>query len=139
MKWMVALIILVGVLVRLPGLAAPPLSFRPTRQYRGAIIARTFYLDRMRGLTAQQVAAARQAVSLLGPMEPPVLEHAAAWGYRVLGREDLRVPRMLSVLSWAGGALALAWLLTQLLSTSAARLTGVSNVAIICRHPCRYP
>ena len=131
MKWMVALIILVGVLVRLPGLAAPPLSFRPTRQYRGAIIARTFYLDRMRGLTAQQVAAARQAVSLLGPMEPPVLEHAAAWGYRVLGREDLRVPRMLSVLSWAGGALALAWLLTQLLSTSAARLTGVAVMMLL--------
>jgi hypothetical protein len=41
MRWAVGLIILAGVLIRLPGLSAPPLEFHPTRQYFGAIIARS--------------------------------------------------------------------------------------------------
>ncbi len=38
-----ALLLFVGLLVRLPHLGDPPLGFRPVRQYRSAILARGYY------------------------------------------------------------------------------------------------
>ena len=56
------LILLAGLALRLPGLADPPLDFHATRQYRGAILARGYALDRLdSGLSEPQRLAARLA------------------------------------------------------------------------------
>jgi hypothetical protein len=98
------LIVAVGFLIRLPHLEDPPLRFHPTRQYRSAIIARGFYAPRMTHLSPQESAAIREAARRMPAIEPPVMEHVAAWAYRLLGREDLRLPRLISILAEAGRA-----------------------------------
>jgi hypothetical protein len=121
-----ALIILVGLLIRLPGLAAPPLGFHPTRQYRSAVLARSYDLSRTPGVTTAKADAARQEAAQLGPIEPPIMEHLAAWAYQLAGHENLLLPRLISVAAWTAGGFALAWLLTQLCATLTATLAGVA-------------
>jgi 4-amino-4-deoxy-L-arabinose transferase-like glycosyltransferase len=38
-------------------------------------------------------------------VEPPLLDHVAAWGYRIVGREDLWIPRLVSAALWVLGGL----------------------------------
>jgi 4-amino-4-deoxy-L-arabinose transferase-like glycosyltransferase len=130
MRWMILLVILLGILARIPELSAPPLAFHPARQYRGAILARSFYLNQMQGLTPQQVAAARAATPT-DTLEPPLVEHLAAWIYQLAGHEDLRIPRLISVLAWALGAVALAWLLAQWSFSVTAVLSGASFMMLV--------
>jgi hypothetical protein len=131
MRWAVGLILFLGLLVRLPGLSAPPLEFHATRQYLGAILARAYYVEHATGLPPAQVAAARAARSLVPAFEPPILQRLTAGIYRVIGREDLRVPRLLSIVAWLAGALALAWLLTLWELTRAGVLAGVSVMVFL--------
>ena len=131
MRWAVGLILFLGLLVRLPGLSAPPLEFHATRQYLGAILARAYYVEHATGLPPAEVAAARAARSLVPAFEPPILQRLTAGIYRVIGREDLRVPRLLSIVAWLAGALALAWLLTQWELSHAGVLAGVSVMVFL--------
>lgn len=117
-RWRVALaiVLLVGVAVRLPGLGDPPIEVYATRQFHSAALARSYYLaeadpaDHPPG----RVAVAR---SFAGePIEPPIMETLAVAGYRVLDREDLLWPRLLSALWWT--------LSGALLAVLAARLFG---------------
>src|SRR5438477_6500484 len=130
MRWVLALILLVGFAARVPGLASPPLAFHPTRQYRGAIIARRLFLEHLHGLTPEQRLAAAQAVVLLGPTEPPILEYTSTLGYRIEGHEDLRIPRILSAAAWTFGAVALGWLLAQLFSGASVAI-GVGVMMLV--------
>jgi len=121
-----ALLVLIGVGLRLPGLADPPLDFHPTRQYRSAIIARGYSLESLRGLEPAARAAAESAARAQPPIEPPVMEYLASRVYHVIGREDLAWARALAVLAWSLGGLALFWLARQLVAPAAA----VSAVAV---------
>lgn len=82
---------------------------RPTliaeRQYRSALIARSLYFDRDPSVPEwrQQVAAA--AVAGEDVLEPPIFEHVVSRAYRILGRESLRIPGLLSTLLWLAGGL----------------------------------
>lgn len=114
-----ALLILTGVALRVPGLTDPPLDFHPTRQYRAAIIARGYALDLLhdRSPAERDIAAAASGTP---PIEPPLMERAAAFVYHAIGREDLAWARGLAVLAWSLGGVALAWLALQLLRPIAA-------------------
>ena len=82
----------------------PPLGFHPTRQYRSALLARRFYLERDRSAPAWQRELATHNANEI--YEFPLLQYVAALGYEVVGREDLAVPRAISALGWlAAGVL----------------------------------
>jgi hypothetical protein len=113
-------LVTVGLLIRLPGLADPPLDFHPTRQYRAAIIARGYSLDLLGGLSEAERQAAEAAVRAQVRIEPPVMERLASWVYHIIGREDLAWGRALAVIAWSLGGLATFWLAAQVLAAPAA-------------------
>ncbi len=99
------LVFAAGAAVRVYRIGDPPLDFHPTRQYRSALLARSYYLQHAPG-----VAGWRREVAEANARERyefPLLQLAAAAGYRVAGREDLRIPRLLSALSWLAGGILL--------------------------------
>ena len=119
-RWALALVLVAaGLGLRLIGIADPPLDFHPTRQFRAALIARSYVLDRL-PLTDAQRQAAVAAVASLPPIEPPIMEHLAAAMYRATGTEHLSLPRALSAVAWCAGGLALFWLAVEMLSTGSA-------------------
>lgn len=87
--------------VRLVGLSEPPLDFHPTRQYHSALLARRLYFDSVPGIPEWRRHLAQ--VNRLPRLEPPLLEHATAFAYRLRGGEDLRIPRVLSIAAWLIG------------------------------------
>ena len=119
------LILLAGLAARLPHLGEPALRFHATRQYWSALIARGLYLDRMRGLSRAETAAARAAAPAVW-IEPPIMEYQAMFGYRLAGRETLAIPRLIAVLWWTAGGLALWWLAAQLFASAAAPAAAVA-------------
>jgi hypothetical protein len=112
--WIVTLLVALAGVMRVPHLDEPPLDFHPTRQYRAAIIARGLALPSLTHFTPAEREAARLAAGSEPPLEPPLLEYAAAWIYRLSGEEHLAFARALSVLAWlavlaAVGAIGSRW------------------------------
>ena len=101
---LLALVLAAAAIVRFERIGEPPLGFHPTRQYRSALLARRFYLERDRSAPAwRRQLAAHNADEIY---EFPFLQYVAALGYEVVGREDLTVPRAISALAWlAAGVL----------------------------------
>lgn len=94
----VAAVFAAGLGVRLVKLDEPPLDFHPTRQFRSALLARRFFLEGRAGVPAPRLDLAR--ANAVEVYEPPLLERAAALAYGLRGREDLRIPRALSIACW---------------------------------------
>jgi hypothetical protein len=46
-----------------------------------------------------------------GQIEPPIMERLSAWGYRLAGTDDLRIPRFLAIFFWTAGGIGLFLLL----------------------------
>lgn len=109
-RWIawLALIVVVGLgmVVRLIDLNDPPLDFHPVRQLRSANIARALYFsqDVRTDPVLRQQAVAVQPVDV---HEPPINEQLAALAYMVIGGEAVWVGRVLSILYWMIGGLAL--------------------------------
>jgi len=105
--WHVAALTLVfgsALTVRVYRIGEPPLDFHPTRQFLTALQARRFYLERTPGVPEWRLALAVQNAP--NRYEFPLLQWLAAAGYRLHGGEDLRIPRLLSVMAWlVGGVL----------------------------------
>ena len=57
--------------------------------------------------------------------EPEIMEHLAAWTYRLIGREDIFYPRLYASLFWLIGGVALYLLLKKLTGTDGA-VVGVA-------------
>ena len=113
-KWMVwaaaVVLLLAGLGLRLVDLHDAPLDFHPTRQLHSALIARGMYAQTAPQYSdwQRQRAAQQQAGQEL--IEPQIMERLSAWGYSLLGREDLAVPRLLAIFFWTLGGLGLFWL-----------------------------
>ncbi len=101
----------VGLAVRVVHLDVPPIEFHPTRQYRSALIARSESPAALAALSDAARPAAIAAGRGEGAIEPEVIEAVAIASYELLGHEDLRAPRLFSILAWLGGTAALVWLL----------------------------
>ena len=111
---LLALLIVIGLCLRMPGIGAPPLDAHHVRQADTASIARVM---------------AREGVDLLHPRigwagseagtvesELPLYAAAVAVGWKLLDSEDGSVsawPRLLSILAWLVGGLALAAILRR--------------------------
>ena len=104
------LIFFAGAGVRFLDFSNPPLDFHPARQLHSALIARGFYLDAggsLPGLDPLSADAAKARGESELWIEPPIMEFLAAKLYGLAGDADLRLPRMLAIVFWLCGGLAL--------------------------------
>jgi hypothetical protein len=107
---------ILALIVRLDDLNDPPLDFHPTRQLWSAIIARGMYYQDL-DLTTVPEWKRQMAVSQWKKkdiLEPRVMETLAAAGYRLLGREELWFPRLVSAIFWILGGIPLYGLAKEL-------------------------
>jgi hypothetical protein len=105
------LFLVLGTAIRVVYLDVPPMDFHPTRQYRSALIARAQSPAALRALTAVEQGNAVAMGRAQAQIEPEILEPATAWLYNLVGREDLRLPRALSMLGWLLAAACAGWML----------------------------
>ncbi len=119
------LCLLGGVGLRLIGIADPPFEFHPTRQFRGAILARSLYWERLDSAQPWQRQVARTWLSAGLAKEPPIMEALAATSYLVSGGEHLWIPRVMAALLWAGGAVVLFRIAVRLFGPQGALLAPV--------------
>jgi dolichyl-phosphate-mannose-protein mannosyltransferase len=102
--------------VRLYHVTDPLLEFHPTRQYRSAVIARGLYLPHDTSLPGW----AREVAELnadQGALEPPIVEHLAVYGYRLTGGERLWIGRLIGIIGWLIGGVAIWRLGRRMMST----------------------
>lgn len=101
-------VLLLGILfagalgIRLYHIGDPPLDFHATRQYHSALLARAIYFDTSSSVTERDKIVALAAKP--GVLEPPLMEHMTSWLYRIADRENLIIPRLMSILFWLVGA-----------------------------------
>ena len=118
----VALLLLAGLLLRLPGIDTPSVE---QRENQSSIFARGWYLGDGEGLPAAQQRVLAEVDTVLEPFEPPLLELAAAGFYRVIDDEVIWFPRLLSALAWIAGGMLLA-LIARRVTGTAGMLTAVA-------------
>jgi Dolichyl-phosphate-mannose-protein mannosyltransferase len=96
-----------GLAVRLDGIDAPLLGFAPERQTYDALRARIIYQADSPRVSPRERAILAADRTSVPQIEPPVLEHLAALGYRLAGAEKTWIPGLASVLFWLGGGIFL--------------------------------
>jgi hypothetical protein len=106
--------------IRLYHINEPPLDFHPTRQYRSLIIARGFYFDSSTSIPEWEKKVAHFSQQKQGILEPPIMEFLVSIGYRVLGGEQLWLPRLFSSLFWLIGGIFLYLIGTKIADADAA-------------------
>jgi 4-amino-4-deoxy-L-arabinose transferase-like glycosyltransferase len=103
------LLLLLGLGLRLFDLTDQPIDFHPTRQLRGAIVARGMYYQM---LPHADIATRQRAINFwqsTGDYEPPILERVVAITYLLVGGEYPWIARIYNSLFWIlGGALLFA-------------------------------
>ncbi|MGB7296215.1 MAG: glycosyltransferase family 39 protein, partial [Candidatus Aminicenantales bacterium] len=102
-----AALMLAGFGLRMIDLTDPPLDFHPTRQFRGAVVARSIYYQLVPSTDPyiqQQAVSMRNSVSEL---EPPILETIVAFGYWIAGGEYLWIARIIVSMIWVLAAIPL--------------------------------
>jgi hypothetical protein len=127
-RWSFAalVILLVAALgVRMIDIADPPLDFHPTRQYRGALIARSIYYQLSPVEDAAEQAQALAGRDSVAALEPPIVESIVALSYLAMGAEQLWVAGLISSLFWLAGAY-FVYLLIQRMSSSASALIAMA-------------
>lgn len=95
-----------GLAVRLLAITAPLIDFHPVRQLRSASIARGLYFAQD-ARTDPTLRAQAVGVMPVDVHEPPINEQVVAWLYMLAGGEQVWLPRLLSVIYWMIGGLAL--------------------------------
>lgn len=117
------LVLVAGLLVRLYDLDDLPLDFNPTRQLHSAVIARGMYYEGLQDIPETVRSLAVSTWKEQGMIEPQIIERLSATAYSLLGQEALWVPRLLSIVFWLIGALALYRLTFLVLNQTAALIS----------------
>lgn len=104
---MLALVFFFGLVGRFYDFEDPPLDFHATRQLHSMLIARGMYYGNLEDAPEDKKTLAVSQWKAEGEIEPPVMERLSAWGYRLVGEDDLRVPRFLSIFFWTLGGVGL--------------------------------
>jgi dolichyl-phosphate-mannose--protein O-mannosyl transferase len=86
-----------ALLLRIDGITMSSLS---ARELHNALLAREYYFGSGARLAAWQQHVLQELHASLKPVEPPLLDHFAAWGYHLVGGEQLWIPRLVSVVAW---------------------------------------
>jgi len=112
-----ALLFGLGLGVRFFDLSAPLLDFHPTRQLFDAIRARGLYYETLPNAPAWQKDLAIRQLDNSATIEPPIMEHIAAFFYGYFG-EQTAIPRFFSVVFWSLGGIFLFLLACNLTGSS---------------------
>jgi 4-amino-4-deoxy-L-arabinose transferase-like glycosyltransferase len=118
---MLFVLLAVAFAIRLDGITGAPFDNAVARQYHAALLARMYYLGDSSKLAPQKQAVLAAWHDEVKPIEPPVMERLAAFGYSIVGHEALWLPRVLSVLWWIAGGI-LVYLIALRLQTPPAAL-----------------
>ncbi len=114
------LLMLAGVGIRLIDLDDLPLDIATTRQLHSLIMSRGFYYQMDTPETQALDSYERKFGIRVGNaepvIEPPVVEKLAALTYRMVGEENILIPRLYSIFFWVIGGIPL-FLLTRKLTT----------------------
>jgi hypothetical protein len=116
-------VFVVAIGVRLYHITDPLLEFHVSRQYRSAVIARAMYLpyDTSMPGWAREIAVLNADQ---GALEPPIIEHLAVYGYRLARGEHLWIGRLISIIGWLMGGVAI-WLIGRHIMSAAGSLWAV--------------
>jgi 4-amino-4-deoxy-L-arabinose transferase-like glycosyltransferase len=104
---LVALLLALGLGLRLFDLTDEPIDFHPTRQLRGAIIARGMFYEMQPNADPVTRDQAMSFWASTGQYEPSILERAVAISDLILGREVPWLARLYNSIFWILGGLAL--------------------------------
>jgi hypothetical protein len=108
---MLAFVFFFGLVGRFYDFDDPPLDFHPTRQLHSMLIARGMYYENLEDAPNQRRELAVRQWKSEGQIEPPIMERLSAWGYRLVGTDDLRIPRFIAISFWTAGGIGLFLLL----------------------------
>jgi len=126
LQWALAGLLLLGGLgLRLVALDNPPLDLHAWRQLRAANIARAVYYRALPDADPQVRGLANYLGSTYQILEPNIVEHLVGYTYLLVGKVDLSIARLYSILFWLGGGLALYDLMRRL-TGSAGGLGGLA-------------
>lgn len=115
-----AVLLLLGAVLRLLDLNEPPLDFHTSRQLRNSIVARDIYYHSLQDVDPQKQKLAASFANAVGHYEPPIIESLVAFTYRLIGHESYSVPRIWDTLFWLLAGLALFDLTRRAVSSWAA-------------------
>lgn len=123
-RWLLPALLLallaLGLGIRLYDLTDPPMDFNPTRQLRGAIMARGYYYEMLPEAEPTQRDLAVSMARRMVEFEPPILEWLMAGVYLLLGAEHFWVARIVNSLIWLAGGWTLYRLAVRYVSAEAA-------------------
>ncbi|KAF0111855.1 MAG: hypothetical protein FD147_657 [Chloroflexi bacterium] len=116
--------LLLGVGVRLIDFTDLPLDFAATRQLHSLIMARGLYYQMDTPETNSMSQDYREFGIITGKsepvIEPPVFENLVALTYRLVGGENILIPRVYSILFWVIGGIPLFFLSRRLMTVNGA-------------------
>lgn len=101
------IILVLGLGLRLFDLTDQPIDFHPTRQLRGAIIARGMYYEMLPNADPALSQRALAFWQSTGQYEPPILERLVAFTYLAIGRETIWIGRLYNIFFWLIAAIYL--------------------------------
>ena len=100
-------LLFLGLGLRLYDLTDQPIDFHPTRQLRGAIVARGMYYEMLPDADPELRQKAINFWASTGEYEPPFLERMVALTYLIVGGEYPWIARIYNALLWIIGGAAL--------------------------------
>jgi 4-amino-4-deoxy-L-arabinose transferase-like glycosyltransferase len=108
-KWspFLVLLLVLGAILRLINLNAPPLDFHSTRQLRNSLVARAIYYDHLPNADPQKKALAESFQRAVGQYEPPITESIVGFTFLLTGGESFAIPRIYGTIFWLLAGLAL--------------------------------
>ena len=127
---MLILIFFFGFAARLTDLNDLPLDFHPTRQFHSMVIARGMYYENLEAVPDWQRTIAVNQWKVEVHIEPQIMERLSSFGYGLVGDDDLRIPRILSIFFWTVGAVGL-YLLTRALGGSKGAVVGLAYFLLL--------
>ncbi len=106
--------------IRLYHINQPPLHFHATRQYRGLLIARSYYFDSQASAPGWMKNIATISRQRQGMLEPPIVAFLVSLGYRLAGGEHFWIPQLLSSIFWLIGGSFLYLIAARIAGSGAA-------------------
>jgi hypothetical protein len=119
---LVGFLLVAALLLRIDGISNPSVA---SRELYGDLLARQYYFGDGGGLATPERHVVNELGRVFNPIEPPVLNLAAAAGFHLTGGENLWLPRLFSVLFWVGGGI-FVYLIAGRLMTSAGALVALA-------------
>lgn len=121
---LLVIFLVLGIAVRLIDFTDLPLDFSTTRQFHSLIMARGLYYQMDTPETEAMAQDIREFGITTGEsepvIEPPILENLVAFTYKLLGQENILVPRIYSILFWVIGGIPLFLLARKMMSANGA-------------------